>query len=250
MGTEKINFRGLVNSPLNREGVFFLFGMVAPDLNISVTELRADFPSVSGERFTGQGWEKVRIEIEYKSGDFKQRGHDPAKCDLLVCWENDWPECPVEVIDLRDRIRSLPATPAAPPDAGFSESLERLFDRMKVNDNIRDLFRSFDRQIKDIDEEIWAKVAKTSVIYFSPGRAFLYAFPKPKIVNFQLFTGSELIEGVREFKDQPSASWGYINLDFSNIQITLDAIKTSFRLMKEAIKKNEPSGDYSPKADG
>jgi hypothetical protein len=22
-------------------------------------------------------------------------------CELLVCWENDWQECPLEVIELR-----------------------------------------------------------------------------------------------------------------------------------------------------
>jgi hypothetical protein len=28
-------------------------------------------------------------------------------CDIIVCWEHDWPDCPIEVIELRDVIRKL-----------------------------------------------------------------------------------------------------------------------------------------------
>jgi hypothetical protein len=27
--------------------------------------------------------------------------HDPKGCDLIVCWEHNWPECPLEVLELR-----------------------------------------------------------------------------------------------------------------------------------------------------
>ena len=33
-------------------------------------------------------------------------GHDPAGCDVLVCWRHNWPECPpeLEVLALADVV--------------------------------------------------------------------------------------------------------------------------------------------------
>jgi hypothetical protein len=30
--------------------------------------------------------------------------HDPNGCDIIVCWEHNWPECPLEVIELKKEI--------------------------------------------------------------------------------------------------------------------------------------------------
>jgi hypothetical protein len=43
----------------------------------------------------------VRIEFEFESKSFVWHGHDAKECDLIVCWENNWPECPLEVVELR-----------------------------------------------------------------------------------------------------------------------------------------------------
>jgi len=45
-----------------------------------------------------------QIEFEKESRNFLKHGHDPNGCDLIVCWEHNWPECPVEVLALRDVI--------------------------------------------------------------------------------------------------------------------------------------------------
>ena len=44
----------------------------------------------------------MRIEIEFHSRNFLQHFHDPKECDLIVCWEHNWAECPMEVIALKD----------------------------------------------------------------------------------------------------------------------------------------------------
>ena len=31
--------------------------------------------------------------------------HDPAKADIIVCWEHNWPECPLEVIELKKLVK-------------------------------------------------------------------------------------------------------------------------------------------------
>jgi hypothetical protein len=46
----------------------------------------------------------VRIEIEHESRNFLRHGHDPKGCDLIVCWEHNWEECPLEVVELRKAV--------------------------------------------------------------------------------------------------------------------------------------------------
>lgn len=51
--------------------------------------------------------QRVRIEVEQESKNFLGHGHDPNGCDLIVCWEDNWPEAPVEVIELRKVVSNL-----------------------------------------------------------------------------------------------------------------------------------------------
>ena len=46
----------------------------------------------------------VKIELEYQSLNFLKHMHDVAGCDLIVCWEHNWPECPLEVIELKSLV--------------------------------------------------------------------------------------------------------------------------------------------------
>jgi hypothetical protein len=55
-------------------------------------------------------YEPVDIEFEYKSLDFKNHQHDPNQCDIIVCWEHNWKECPIEVIELKTALSKLLAT--------------------------------------------------------------------------------------------------------------------------------------------
>jgi hypothetical protein len=42
-------------------------------------------------------------------GDFwGARGLDDLGCDLIVCWKHNWPECPIEVLELEKVVMSLP----------------------------------------------------------------------------------------------------------------------------------------------
>lgn len=49
-----INFRGLVYSPMNENGVIFLFGKIAHDLNMYVEEIKSGFPDCIARRFIGK----------------------------------------------------------------------------------------------------------------------------------------------------------------------------------------------------
>ena len=103
-----LNFRGLQHAPVNEQGVVFLFGMVCFELGFVVESIRTGYPDCEAKRRVsqkGDKWERVRIEFEYRSSNFD---HDPNGCDLIVCWQHDWPECPLEVVELQTAIQSLP----------------------------------------------------------------------------------------------------------------------------------------------
>jgi hypothetical protein len=105
-----INFRGLQHAPVNEQGVVFLFGMICPELGYVVEIVKPGFPDCEAKRrVRGKPgtWQRVRVEFEYKSRTFRNHGHDPDQCDVIVCWEDNWPECPIEVLELRCTMRSL-----------------------------------------------------------------------------------------------------------------------------------------------
>jgi hypothetical protein len=105
-----LNFRGLRHAPINEQGVVFLFGMVAYELGFIVEAVHASYPDCEAKRRTdarGDRWQRVRIEFEFRSRTFMAHGHDASQCDLIVCWEHDWPDCPLEVVELRKVLDEL-----------------------------------------------------------------------------------------------------------------------------------------------
>jgi len=107
---DPIDFRGLRHEPVNESGVVFLFGMVARELGYYVEAVQAGYPDCEAKRQTAPGkWQRVKIEFEYESRNFRDHGHPPDRCDVIVCWRHNWPECPeqLEVVELKDVIQQL-----------------------------------------------------------------------------------------------------------------------------------------------
>jgi len=105
-----ISFRGLRHAPTNEQGVVYLFGMVSSELRLIVEAVQSAYPDCEAKRCVDSRqnrWQRVRIEFEFSSSNFKEHAHDPAGCDMIVCWEHDWPDCPLEVIELRSIIDQL-----------------------------------------------------------------------------------------------------------------------------------------------
>jgi hypothetical protein len=103
---------GIAHAPLNELGVVFLFGMLAERLGFVVMRVQKEFPDCEAMREVEPGrWQLELIEFEYLSRNFLTHGHDPAGCDVIVCWEHNWPECPenLEVIELKKELEKLTA---------------------------------------------------------------------------------------------------------------------------------------------
>ena len=106
-----LGFRAFPYAPTYENEVVSLFAAVAHELGFEILCNRAAFPDCEARRrIPGRRKRFVRclIEFELTSADFKKHGHPADGCDLLVCWEHNWPECPVQILELREAIRGLP----------------------------------------------------------------------------------------------------------------------------------------------
>jgi len=104
---ELLRFRALDHAPTTENGVIFLFGLVAEELGFILDSVRPAYPDAIGRRRVADGWRHVRIEFELMSRSFHDHGHNAEQCDLIVCWQDNWPEAPVEVLELRREIARL-----------------------------------------------------------------------------------------------------------------------------------------------
>jgi hypothetical protein len=98
------------HEPVNEQGVVLLFGMLAERLGYVVEAAQKGFPDCEAKRqISPQRWERVRIEFEFESRNFRDHGHPADGCDVIVCWRHNWRECPahLEVVELSSAIESL-----------------------------------------------------------------------------------------------------------------------------------------------
>lgn len=103
-------FRWLRHEPLNEQGVVLLFGMLARELGYMIESVQTGFPDCEAKRRVAAGqWQRVRIEFEFESKNFRDHGHPPNGCDVIVCWRDNWDDRPacLEVVELSRVVKSL-----------------------------------------------------------------------------------------------------------------------------------------------
>jgi len=95
----------LLCGPTNESGVVYLFGAVAASLGFVMLRIQTEFPDGEGLRLVAPDrWQRVRIEFEYESRNFLRHLHQVSECDVIVCWEHNWPDCPLEVVELKSAL--------------------------------------------------------------------------------------------------------------------------------------------------
>jgi hypothetical protein len=98
----------LLLQPTNEQEVIFLFGGMAVKLGFAVLKIRTEYPDGMALREVAPGkWQLVKIEFEQESRNFLRHKHDPAGAHLIVCWKHNWPDCPLEVIELSSLVGKL-----------------------------------------------------------------------------------------------------------------------------------------------
>ena len=107
---EPLDFPALRHEPVNEQGVVLLFGMLAKHLGYAVEAVQAGFPDCEAKRqIAPKRWQRVNIEFEFESRNYRDHGHPLTGCDVIVCWRHNWPDCPahIEVLELSTRIKSV-----------------------------------------------------------------------------------------------------------------------------------------------
>jgi Homing endonuclease associated repeat len=95
-------------APTCENGVLFLFGALAAKLGFAVEHIQNKFPDCLAMREVAPGrCQRVRIEFEYESRNFLAHGHALDGCEIIVCWVNNWPDCPLEVIELKKVMEEM-----------------------------------------------------------------------------------------------------------------------------------------------
>jgi len=232
---ELINFRGLVYAPLDKAGVMLLFGKVAADLNMYVEEVRPELPDAIVRRFIGTGWERLRADFAYRSGELRQieEGDQP---DMVVCWEHDWADCPTEVVELRDRIREMENQPIRRPDeatdGGETIDLDEWLAARRVPERTRALFQALADHVKSIDDTCFYQVGRDVISFYSPQRAFVRAYPRENLLRLALFTRGESLGDTQPLARRgPGSKWGVVYIRDQ------DALLEAFPWVEEAHKR-------------
>ena len=245
-----INFRGLVYAPNNENGVIFLFGKVADDLNMYIEEIKAGYPDCIGRRFMGKGWERVAIEFEYKSSNFKAHKHDPKDCDIIICWENDWKDCTIEVIELKTEIQGMENYPVSRPETdGLSDknmTLENLFKNTNSNDDVKNWYEQIFKEILKYNQNIWSKIGNKYTGWYSPAKSFVSVKPAQQSIKFECYSGKEAIEGSIITNKRFAPNWSKFTIkNDSDVEKAIKILIESHKRIEEALSSGKATGYFS-----
>ena len=88
---------------VGENAVVFFFGRIFRYLNfddIVIGHEKALENGLDAWAWQEKNKKEIIIEFESRSKNFKGK-HDPKKCDLIVCWEDDWHLSDVDVLELK-----------------------------------------------------------------------------------------------------------------------------------------------------
>lgn len=90
--------------PENEMGVVAIFSMECQSNGWELLKIGTSFPDAKvKDTETGK---EYRAEFEFISSNFLLHGHDPEKCDLIICWKNDISEIKFPVLELSNWNKS------------------------------------------------------------------------------------------------------------------------------------------------
>jgi len=105
-----LGFRAFAFAPTYEGEVVSLFSSIADELGFEIVAQRPAFPDCEARRITDRQrdrYETCMIEFEFKSRDYIKHKHPIHGCDLIVCWEDTWQDCPIRVLELKSAIQRL-----------------------------------------------------------------------------------------------------------------------------------------------
>lgn len=140
-----------ITNVVNEMGVIAAFSSRCLRLGYIILKIQAPFPDALIQN-TETG-EIVKVEFEYKASAFKAHGHSVDECDMIVCWLDDWSNCPLPVLALYTESGDLPsAYRCANCGRGFTKQ-QSLAGHMRFC-NARTMSESEDEQTQVLVDEL------------------------------------------------------------------------------------------------
>jgi len=105
-----LGFRSFAYIPTYEQEVVAIFSNISQEIGFEIVTIREEFPDCKARRKTSQNRDRYKdclIEFELSASDFIKHKHPINGCDLIICWENNWPDCPLEILELKSIIRKL-----------------------------------------------------------------------------------------------------------------------------------------------
>jgi hypothetical protein len=216
MGTKfklKKNENPFEYEPSCEQEIVAAFGLLATRLGYRILDLGGSFPDCKAKKVdTG---EEVLIELELRSGEFHTHGHDPKKCDLVVCWEENVKLGKPDVITLKDYFPDLPSKPYLDDWKGARVNVHRIVvARASEPEGIsypelKELFKLFHpREVKEPLRCLARLYKWGAFLYPSKGRLKLRNRPeKVKFGEYSLKGCPYLLDLAKELMNQLEEEW-------------------------------------------
>lgn len=83
----------------NELGVIVAFAQACQDNGWEINHIQSEFPDAIVQDANGDTY---RAEFEFCASNFKAHQHDLCQCDVIICWENDWDDCPLTVWSMKN----------------------------------------------------------------------------------------------------------------------------------------------------
>src|SRR5206468_3084829 len=102
----------MVQAPEYENEVMILFSHMLQHFNMRIIQFGTRFPDAIVERKKGKRWERLNVEFELYSSSFQSHlpDCDKKRCDLIVCWEDDWKHSKrgdFEIIELKQELEKI-----------------------------------------------------------------------------------------------------------------------------------------------
>jgi hypothetical protein len=248
-----LDFRGILFAPVTPEEVKDLLLTLLPDLGMRAVHYQPDGTGSVQQR-VGEAWQRRQVVFAVHSQDVK--GHIAAMgpIDLVICYVDDWGDCPVDVRPLKPHTKTEVSgalqTSLSEPEG---EVLSAITEPTDLDTHLarrsaatRHLFRRFNQAIRALSPEIRMTVThgqrdQGGVSYASPERVFLFVnFQKQHGLSVAAFTRGQTWPSVRPLS---AHLWGSLRIRTEGeLARAIEVARQSYGAIKAAIAHREPTG--------
>jgi len=188
IGEEKKRFKThfVVSDEIN---VREIFAMIHKDLGYRIIESRSEFPDYILEDKSGR---RIRAEVEFEASRFKEHKHPIEECDMIICWHNDWPDCPIEVLELCGFVEE-PISFSKEELSEIPEIIKKIEEltkkRKDISDRLKRVIRYIDEFIRRGDHRIETELREKYLAIFCKRRNWQIDIPSAIFLSISLREG-------------------------------------------------------------